>query len=129
MENKPAAGTGPRAERDTSVRYEVHREREPGQRGAPRPPVVEEFYGLDRARIAALSYALDGSTIAGDRFTGTVRVFQVFSGGGRARAPSLVDVIDERVASRLLNEVRLPRADSLMVPVSSLQSAIDALHP
>ena len=90
---------------------------------------MEEFHGLDRARLAALSFALDGPTVTGDRFTGTVRVVQVIAGGGRAPAPSLIDVIDERVASRLLNEVRLPRADTLAVPVSSLQSAVDALHP
>lgn len=99
-----AAVTGLRKDRDTTVRYEVHRER--GRDGGARPPAVEEFYGLDRARIAALGYALDGPTYAGDLFTGEVRVVQVlYSSGVRCRT-ELIDVVDERVASRLLNEVR-----------------------
>ena len=129
MKPLSAAATGLIKSRDTSVRFEVHRERGPGPKGAPRSPVVEKFLGLDRARLAALSRALDGPTVTGDRFTGIVRVFRVLYRGERPSPPTLIDEIDERVASRLLNEVRLPRADDLSVPASRLQSAVDALLP
>jgi len=124
-----AAATGLRKDRETTVLYEVHREREDGKRGAPRPPIVEEFHGLDRARLAALSHALDGPTTTGDRFTGSIRIFLVLYHGERPSAPKLIDEIDERVASRLLNEVRLPRACELAVSVGQLQSEVDALLP
>lgn len=124
-----AAATGLAKGRETSVRYEVHREREDGQRGIPRPPTVEEFLGLDRARLAALSHALNGPTVTGDRFTGTVRIFQVLYRGERPMPPTLIDEVDERVASRLLNEVRLPRANDLSVSAARLQAEVDALIP
>lgn len=124
-----AAATGLRRDRETTVRYEVHREREDGQGGAERPPAVEEFLGLDRARLAALSHALDGPTATGDRFTGAVQIFQVLYHCERPSSPKLIDEIDERVASRLLNEVRLPKARDLAVSVGQLQSEVDALLP
>ena len=123
------AATGIRKERDASVRYEVHREREDGANGAARPPIVEEHLGLDRARIAALSDALDGPTPTGDRFTGLVRIVQVFYSSGIRRTSEVVDEVDERVASRLLNEVRWPRACELAVPLDRLQADADALKP
>lgn len=121
------AAAGQRKERGVAVRYEVHRERESGKGGSERGPLVEEFYGLDRARIAALGYALDGPTGTGDRFTGTVRVLQSLRHDDSPARLTLVDVIDERVASRLLNEARLPRADQLAVSIERLQAEVDAL--
>ncbi|HEV2080604.1 MAG TPA: hypothetical protein VGR19_12000 [Allosphingosinicella sp.] len=115
--------------RGVTVRYEVHREREPGRKGAERQPLVEEFYGLDRARIAALGFALDGPTMTGDRFTGLVRVYQAMHLDDSRTRRSLVDVIDERLASRLLNETRLPRADQLALSLERLQGSVDALLP
>lgn len=119
--------SGRRKERDTTVRYEVHRERESGRAGVAREPLVEEFLGLDRARIAALGHALDGATATGDRFTGLVRIFQAICPSGREPKRSLIDVIDERVASRLLNEARLPRAGDLAVSLDQIQAEVDAL--
>lgn len=124
-----AAASGIRRDREASVRYQVHRLRESGANGAVRPPIVQEFLGLDRARLAALGYALDGSTAVGDRFTGTVQALQVIYCGGRPARPELIDVIDERVAFRLLTETRLPRADLLAVPLERLQAQIDGLNP
>lgn len=124
-----SAVTSLRKDRETSVRYEVRRLREDGSNGAARPPIVEEFLALDRARLAALSHALDGPTVTGDRFTGTVLVYQVLRGGGGPARPTLIDVIDERVAFRLLNETRLPRADQLAVSIDRLQARIDGLNP
>lgn len=119
--------TGHRKERDTTARYEVHREREPSGKGATRPPIVEEFHGLDRARIAALGYALDGPTTTGHRFTGVIRIFMVLYVGTKRGAPTLIDVIDERVACRVLNETRLPQADQLAVSLRQLQAEVDQL--
>jgi hypothetical protein len=124
-----AADAGLRKDRETSVRYEVRRLREDGANGATRSPIVEEFLALDRARLAALSHALDGPTVTGDRFTGTMLVFQVLRGAGGPAKPTLIDVIDERVAFRLLNETRLPRADQLAVSLDRLQAQIDGLNP
>jgi hypothetical protein len=122
-----SVATGIRKERDTHVRYEVHREREPGQMGVERPPITEEFYGLDRARIAALGYALDGPTSTGDRLTGVVRIEMVLSNPRGVARRTLIDVIDERVAWRVLNEVQLPRADQLAVSLEQLQAEFRAL--
>jgi hypothetical protein len=127
--------TGIRKEKDRTVRYEVHREREDtceGRQTVPRPPIVEEFLGLDRARIAALGYALDGPAQDGN-LTGVVRiVLKLYShghGDRRLDRQELIDVIDERVACRLLNEVRLPRAEELAVSKDQLQADVDALMP
>lgn len=129
MDKLSAAAAGLRNDRETSVRYEVHRDRESGAKGVPRPPIVEEFLALDRARLAALSHALDGSTVTGDRFTGTVRIFQVLYSYGKPSKPTLIDELDERVAFRLLNETRLPRPGQLAVSVDRLQAQIDGLNP
>lgn len=129
MKNLSAAVTGIRKDRDVTVRYEVHRMRDPGQKGAARPPLVEEFYGLDRARLAALGYGLEGPTGIGDRFTGLINVVQVFYTSGIRCRSEIVDEVDERVASRLLNEVRFPRASELAVRVAHLQAEVDALIP
>lgn len=124
-----SAMTGEKKSKDTTVRYEVHRMREAGAGGVERPPIVEEFYGLDRARLAALSYALDGPTASVERFTGVLQVVQVMSHSGVARRHDLIDVIDERVAVRLLNEVRMPHASELSVSIDQLQADVDALIP
>lgn len=116
-----------RSDKGPVARYEVHRQREPATRGVQRPPVVEEFQALDRARLSALGYALDGPTSSSERFTGTVSVVQVLWSGDRRATSDLIDVIDERVAFRLLNEVRLPRPQELTVSLDSIQSEIDAL--
>ncbi|MFN3631139.1 MAG: hypothetical protein ACK4XK_13960 [Casimicrobiaceae bacterium] len=107
--------------------FEVHRLREPGEYGAARPPLIEVFAGLDRARIAALGYALDGPTAAGDRFTGRVRVFRVFRIGGDRVNETLVDDLDERVAFRVLNELALPRADAMAVSLERLQGEVSRM--
>jgi hypothetical protein len=128
---RPASRTEKRLGRGkgVAVRYEVHRECEPGRNGAERQPVVESFYGLDRARLAALGFALDGPTRTGDSFTGVVRVYQAMHIDEHRAKRTLIDVIDERVASRLLNEARLPRADRLAVSLDRLQAEVDALLP
>jgi hypothetical protein len=124
-----AVATGIIKDRDTTVRYEVHRMRETGQERVARPPLVEEFYGLDRARLAALGHALDGPTPSGNRFTGVIHVVQVMYVSNVRCRSKVIDEIDERVASRLLNEVRLPKAGQLAVPVERLQAELDALIP
>ncbi len=109
--------------------YEVRRNREPGEMGVVRPPIVETHLGLDRARIAALGYALDGPTAASDRFTGRVQVRRVFMVGSIRVSEATVDLFDERVAFRLLNELVLPRADALSVSLDRLQVEVDRLLP
>ena len=111
-----------------TVRYEVHRMRETGRSNQPLQSVVEVFRGLDRARLAALGYALDGPTSTGDRFTGVIEIIRVLRSPTR-EAKNLVDVIDERVATRLLNEIQLPRADRMSVSVADLQRGVDDLTP
>lgn len=111
-----------------SVRYEIHRLRETGRSGQPMQSIVEVFRGLDRARLAALGYALDGPTATGDRLTGVIQIVRVVQGQSR-EARNLIDVIDERVATRLLNEVRLPHADRMTVSVAELQRGVDDLTP
>ncbi len=113
--------------RDQRTAFEIHRLCEVGERGIPRPPLVEEFGGLDRARIAALGYALDGPTSTGDRLTGRVEVYRLRFLGERLLGRDLVDVLDERVAFRVLNELSLPHADALAVPVERLQAETDRL--
>lgn len=113
--------------REQRTYHEVHRLREPGPKGIARAPLVEEHGGLDRARLAALGYALDGPTTTGEQFTGTVEVHQVTTLGDRQVKKELVDVIDERVAFRLLNELTLPRAGRLAVPVERLQEEANRL--
>lgn len=116
-----------REERNRAVRYEVHRMRATGRLGVEKPPIVEVFLGLDRARLSALTHALDGTTQCGDRFTGLVHVFEVFYQGEYETKRALIDSIDERVASRILNETRLPRADQLSVDIESFKSELNFL--
>lgn len=103
--------------------YEVHRERASG-RG---PATIEEYPGLDRARLAAFAHALDGPSYSGENFSGTVTINQVFYLGQRRLRTELIDVIDERVAFRVLNELTLPRADQLGVSVERLQEETNRL--
>lgn len=117
----------PKIDKGATIRYEVRRECEPGARGIERQPVVEEFGGLDRARLSALGHALDGPTSSADRFTGTVMVAQVFWVGDRRARTEIIDVVDERVAFRLLNEVKLPKPADLSVSMDRIQAEVDAL--
>lgn len=113
---------------ERTVRYEVRRERLPGKGGVPVPPHVEEFLGLDRARLAALGYGLDGeSGTTGERFTGIVRIFAVHfvrrgQGGGRVERIQEVEVdaIDERVAWYVTNWMTIPRPEQLAVSLDEL---------
>jgi len=114
-------------ERKFAVRYEVHRMRANGRLGVAQPPVVECFLGLDRARLSALAHALEGATHSGERFTGIVQVFEVYYRASRETKRTLLDVLDERVAFRILNETRLPRADQLSIDVEAFQSDLDLL--
>lgn len=84
-----------------SSRFEVIREKK------QRPAEVEEHLGLDRARVQALGYALDGPRGA---YTGRVRVVQVFYVNCKRGPCRELDVLDERVASIFLYGVDLPRA-------------------
>ncbi|OYW45914.1 MAG: hypothetical protein B7Z08_04815 [Sphingomonadales bacterium 32-68-7] len=123
--------TGIKKDKDGTVRYEVHRTRsdtQDGKQAIQRPPLTEEFLALDRARIAALAYALDGPAQDGG-ITGEVRIVQKLysAGGARVERETTIDVIDERVAVRLLNEVRLPRAQELAISKAQLQEEVDRL--
>lgn len=115
------------ADRDHVTRYEVRREREI-TRGFADKPLVEKFFALDRARLAALGYALDGPTYNGDRFSGRLTVHRIVSIHGKVCLSELVDVIDERVAFRLLNEVRLPRADKMAMTTEQFQRELDSIE-
>lgn len=107
------------------VVYEVRRLRKSGE------PTIEEHLALDRARLAALSYALDGdwaeNRSSGKALTGIVEVHRVFYHGGKWLRSTLVDELDERVAFRLLNEVELPRAGQLSLTVEQFQGPISTL--
>lgn len=108
--------------------YEVRRLREEARGGVLRAPEVHEFAGLDRARLAAMGYALDGPVTAADvLFTGTVEIHRSTYVGETQINSELVDVIDERVAFRVLNELKLPRANQLAVPVERLQAEANRL--
>lgn len=114
-------------DREGTVRYEVRREREI-TRGFTDTPLVEEYFALDRARLAALGYALDGPTYNGDRFSGRLTIHRITSVQGKVCLSELIDVIDERVAFRLLHEVRLPRADKMATTTEQLQRELDAIE-
>ncbi len=116
------------AQRDLLLRFEVRRAREPGVRGAERPPTVEEFLGLDRARLAALGYALDGPTHTGERYTGELSIVLVAYVAGARVTEEEVDRLDERVAFRVLNELRLPRCDEMSVGMDRIQAEAEALR-
>ncbi len=113
--------------REQRTHYEVRRLRERGPKGVERDAEVEQFFGLDRARLAALGYALDGSTTEGPAYTGRIEIYRLVSQGERVIRSDLVDVLDERVAFRVLNELSLPHADALSVPVERLQAETDRL--
>ena len=113
--------------REQRTIYEVRRYRESGEKGRERTAEVEAFPGLDRARLAALGYALDGPTSTGERFTGRVEVHRVLEVGEKRVSTALVDLLDERVACRVLNELALPRADALSVSVDRLQEEANRL--
>ena len=116
-----------RQSRETRTIYEVRRLREPGKKGARREPDIETFSGLDRARIAGLGYALDGSATDRSFYTGIVEIHHVMTIGDRVVRRDIVDVLDERVAFRVLNELSLPRADAFTVPIERLQAEADRL--
>ena len=113
--------------RERRTSYEVRRYRESGEKGRGRAPTIEVFLGLDRARIVALGYALDGPTSTGERFTGRVEVHRVIEVGNKKIRSTLIDILDERVAFRVLNELELPRADALSVSVERLQEEANRL--
>lgn len=123
-----AAPAGSNHEGNLVHRYEVRRSREPGLRGAERPPAVEEFLGLDRARLAALGYALDGPTYTGERFTGELSIVRVAYVSGARMTEEEVDRLDERVAFRVLNELRLPRCDEMAVGMDRIHAEAEALR-
>lgn len=127
MAASASKATMTRSDRGPVARYGLRRQREPAARGVQRSPVVEEFQALDRAPLSALGYAFDGPTSSGERFTGSVSVIQVLWCGDRRARTDLIDLIDEPIAFRLLNEVRLPRPQDLTVSLDSIQSEIDAL--
>lgn len=108
-------------------RYEVRRDCAPGLRGSARPPIVEEFLALDRARLAAFGYALDGATHTGERLTGELSIVRVAYVSGARVMEEEVDRLDERVAFRVLNDLRLPRADQMAVAFDRLQAEADAM--
>lgn len=108
--------------REQRTIYEVHRYADDGVL-----PIVEEYGGLDRARLAALGYALDGATTTTERLSGRVGVLRVFYSGGVRINETLVDILDERVAFRVLNELSLPHADALTVPIERLQAEANRL--
>lgn len=108
--------------------YELRRLREAARGGAPREPEVEHFAGLDRARLKALALALDGPSVVADEFfSGTIEIHRTTYIGHARISSELVDELDERVAFRVLNELRLPRADQLALPVERLQAEANRL--
>lgn len=126
MIRSTSAPSGLRGAPDCRTRYEVHREHQKGTQSGVAGTDREEFLGLDRARIAALSYALDGPIQEG-RYTGKVSIRRLMYIGDRKVNAELVDVFDERVAHRLLNELEFPKADQFQRSIDSLQGDVDAL--
>ena len=88
---------------NVTVRYLVVRKVE-GNRSTVVEP--EAFIGLDRARLAAFSHALDGS-IQKQGLTGRVTLERIQYASGKGIGRALVDPIDERLAFRVLNDMRL----------------------
>ena len=116
-----------KADQRYDTRYEVHRSRFPGKGGAIKAPFVASYLGLDRARLAALGWALEGQSMIDECFTGIVSIYKVGGFNGRRSAAELVDVIDERVAFRVLNELALPRPEDLTVSIERMQVEVDRL--
>lgn len=114
---------------DYAVRHEVHRQRGVTNQAntALKKPLVEHFNGLDRARLAAFGWALDGPTVTGELFTGIVEIYEVAYVSGQVVRRELVDRVDERVAHRLLNELRLPKAEDMAFSLARLEAQVDRL--
>lgn len=55
-----------------------------------------------------------------------VEVVRVTIVGGRRAVVETVDVLDERVAFRVLNGLRLPRAEQMAVSMEQMQAEADA---
>jgi|GEM_PF-1937497 len=112
---------------DYAVRYEVQRQRglTNHAKTSHRAPLVETFYGLDRARLAALGWALDGQTVTGELFSGIVEIFEVAYASSKEVRRQLIDRIDERVAHRLLNELRFPKAEDMSYSLARLEAEVD----
>lgn len=117
--------TGQRYQRSV---YEVRRQRCVAKGGKPRETYVENFLGLDRARLAAFTHALDGADGPDKTVTGIVEIFRVDLVGDRVVKEELIDVIDERVAFRLLNDIELPRPNQLSVAIERLQEEVNRLE-
>jgi hypothetical protein len=96
--------------------------------GVTRSPYVETFHGLDRARLSAFTHALDGPDGPDKSVTGVVEVYRIHRQGSQVLSEEIVDVIDERVAFRFLNNIELPRADQLSVAVERLQEEVNRLE-
>lgn len=114
--------------RDHSTRYEVRRLRQPSHGGVIRYPYIETFHGLDRARLAAFAHALDGPDGPDKTITGLVEICRIHLNGDQVVKEELVDLIDERVAFRFLNDIALPRPAQLSVPVERLQEEVSRLE-
>ena len=115
-------------QRDRTTHYEVRRLRLDARRGVKRDPYVETFHGLDRARLAALGYALDGPESPDKSSNGTIEIWRIRCYFGEVIGEDLVDVVDERVAFRFLNDIDLPRAEKLTVPIERLQEEVNRLE-
>lgn len=103
--------------------YEVHRKRLVGRGTA----AVVEYLGLDRARLAGFAHALDGPSCPAESFSGTIRINQVDYVGQHRLRTELIDLIDERVAFRILNELTIPHANRFSVSIEALQKEVDRL--
>ncbi len=108
--------------------YEVRRQRRAAEGGMPRKPYVESFYGLDRARLAAFGHALDGPDGPDKSVTGVVEICRIHLNGDQVIREELIDLIDERVAFRFLNDIALPRPNQLSVAVERLQEEVNRLE-
>lgn len=127
MESQPHTYSNRTGQRYERTLHEVRRQRRGGESGLPREPYIESFHGLDRARLAAFAHALDGPDGPDKTVTGVVEIYRVRLSGEKVITQDLVDVIDERVAFRLLNDIELPRATNLSVPIERLQEEVNRL--
>lgn len=127
MASHPHAYSNRAGQRYERTMYQVRRQRRGGEGGVAREPYIESFPGLDRARLAAFAHALDGPDGPDKTATGVVEICRVRLSGEDVITQELVDVIDERVAFRLLNDIELPRAATLSVPIERLQEEVNRL--